>query len=102
MPLHLSRVVGAAIDPAGAPVSKACVYLFTGKAHHLLASTEVDSDGKFLLQNIKAGSYRLVVASAGFCTANIPLIVADRATHKRLAVHMKLGEIDVCSYGDYK
>lgn len=101
-PLRLSRVVGTAVDETGSPVAKTCVYLFTEKTHRLLASAEVDSHGKFSLQNIKAGSYRLVVASEGFCTANIPLSVVDRATHKRLVVHMKIGEIDVCSYGDYK
>lgn len=101
-PLRLTRVVGTAIDSTGAPVPKTCIYLFTEKTHHLSAITEVDSEGKFSMYKVKAGSYRLVVASEGFCTANIPLTVASRAAYKRLVVHMKMAEIDVCSYGDYK
>ena len=46
-PLRLSRIVGTAIDETGAPVAKTCAYLFAEKTEHLLASAEVDSDGKF-------------------------------------------------------
>jgi hypothetical protein len=54
------------------------------------------------LQHIKAGSYRLVAIAYGFYTANVPLIITDSTPHKRLVLHMKMAEIDVCSFGGYK
>jgi hypothetical protein len=101
-PLRLTRPTGVAIDPTGVAVPNTCVYLFTEKKHRFVAKAEVDSDGEFNLKGIKEGAYRLVASSPGFCAANVPLIISGRATHNRVVVHLKVGGIDECSYGDYK
>jgi len=101
-PLNISRVDGYATDPSGAPVPKACVLLFAEKDHSLVSKAETDSDGHFNLTRVKNGRYRLVVKSYGFCTANVPIRLTAGAGGKQLAVHMKMGTVDSCSYGDLK
>ena len=101
-PLKVSAVGGIATDPSKVPVPNACVLLFTERSHHLVSKTATDGDGLFNLARIKNGRYRLVVKAPGFCSANVPIVVGARAGRKRLALHMKMGEIDSCSYGDLK
>jgi uncharacterized surface anchored protein len=101
-PLKMAVINGNAIDPSGAPVPNACVLLFTERGHNLVSKMETDNDGQFKLNKIRKGHYRLVVKASGFCSANVPIIVTSEAEAKRLAVHMKMGEVDSCSYGDLK
>jgi hypothetical protein len=98
-PLRVSKVQGVATDPSDAPVPHACVLLFTERNHNLVFKTETDDHGQFDLAKIKSGSYRLVVKAYGFCSANVPIIVRAGAGAKRLMLHMKMGEVDACSYG---
>jgi hypothetical protein len=99
-PLKLPAVEGIAIDPAAAPVSQAQVLLFTSQKHRLVAKTHTDADGRFELRNVRSGHYRLVVKSEGFCPANVPINLRSGKADKKLVLHMRMGEIDVCSYGD--
>ena len=101
-PLKVSGVGGVAIDPSDAPVSKACVLLFTERGHHLVSKTATDGDGHFNLAKVKNGRYRLVVKAYGFCSANAPITVRIGAGDNRLVLHMKMGGVDSCSYGDLK
>ena len=101
-PLKVSRVGGTATDQSGAPVPSACVLLFTERSHKLLSKVETDGDGRFNLPKVKNGRYRLVVKSYGFSSANVPIVVTAGAGGTQLAVHMKMGAVDSCSYGDLK
>lgn len=101
-PLKVSVIVGVAIDMAEGPVPHARVLVFTDRRHALIAHTKTDADGKFGLPQVGNGNYRLVVKSYGFCSANVPIIVQTDLKAKRLVIHMKMGEVDACSYGDFK
>ncbi len=99
-PLNVSRVSGTATDPSGVPVPNACVLLFTERGHDLVSKVQTNANGRFNLAKVKNGRYRLVVKAYGFCTANVPIVVKTRTGGKALALHMKMGEVDSCSYGD--
>jgi Carboxypeptidase regulatory-like domain len=101
-PLKLRAVLGIATDPAGIPTPSALVLLFSEPDHHLLSKTTTNADGRFSLGKVKHGLYRLVVKEYGFCSANVPIVVKAGADGKQLAVHMKVGGVDTCSYGDLK
>ncbi|SRR5712691_4252002 len=101
-PLKVSGVGGIAADTFDAPVPNACVLLFTERSHHLVSKTATDGDGHFNLAKIKNGRYRLVVKAYGFCSANVPIVVRTEAGGSQLVLHMKMGGVDSCSYGDLK
>jgi hypothetical protein len=101
-PLRVSRIDGVATDPADAPVPSACVLLFTERSHQLVSKTGTDDRGEFRLAKIKNGRYRLVVSAGGFCSANVPIQVQAGSGAKSLKLHMRMGGIDTCSYGDVK
>ena len=60
-PLVVQDVKGTITDPQQVAVPKACVGIFTEKDHKLVATTKSDADGKFSLQSVPPGQYRLVV-----------------------------------------
>ncbi|MGH9562753.1 MAG: carboxypeptidase-like regulatory domain-containing protein [Terracidiphilus sp.] len=100
-PLIVQEVKGAITDPQQGAVPKACVAVFTEKEHKLLATTESDADGKFSLESLPPGRYRLVVKADPLCAANVPLQVVKRQKKKQvLQVHMKPRGLDSCSYAD--
>ena len=115
-PLSVSVVSGRVINEVGAlgdspkevgPVDGACIGLFTEKDHQLIASTNADDEGRFRLNKVPVGRYRLVVRAGSLCVANVPLRVIrgarDKAGESRqLVIHMRAAGIDTCSYGDYK
>src|SRR5213595_3955189 len=87
-PLVVQDVKGTIIDPQQVAVPKLCVGIFTEKDHKLVATTESDADGKFSLQSVSPGQYRLVVKGDPLCAANIPLRVVKRQKTKHaLLVH---------------
>ena len=100
-PLVVQDVKGAITDPGQGAVSKVCVGIFTETDHRLVAATESDADGKFSLQSVPAGRYRLVVKADPLCAANVPLRVVKSQRKKQvLHVHMKPRGLDSCSYAD--
>lgn len=100
-PLVVQEVKGTITDPERSAVPKACVGIFTEEDHKLVATTESDADGKFSLQRVAPGRYRLVVKADPLCAANVPLQVAQSQKKKQvLRVHMKPRGLDSCSYAD--
>lgn len=100
-PLVVQDVKGTIIDPQQVAVPKVCVGIFTEKDHKLVATTESDADGKFSLQSVPPGRYRLVVKADPLCAANVPLqVVKHRKKKQVLQVHMKPRGLDSCSYAD--
>ena len=57
-------ISGTVKDSAGAVVSGAAVSLM--RAHAILRTTQTDTDGKFILDNVAPGSYAVVVNGSGF------------------------------------
>jgi hypothetical protein len=100
-PLVVQVVEGTITDPQKGAVPKAWVCIFTEKDHKLVAATQSDVDGKFSLQSLTAGWYRLVVKAEPLCAANVPLRVVKSQKNKPvLQVHMKPRGLDSCSYAD--
>jgi len=100
-PLVVQGVRGRITDPQQGAVMRVCVGIFTEKDHKLIASTESDASGKFSLQRLSPGRYRLVVKADPLCAANIPLeVVKHRRKKQILHVHMKPRGLDSCSYGE--
>lgn len=102
-PLKFNKIRGVARDPAGVPISGACVIVFIEDDHKMVANTETDGEGAFHFDFIPAGRYRVVAKLRGFCAANVPIIIRNpRKKGKRLMIHLVPPAIDVCSYGAYK
>ena len=100
-PLPVQDVKGTIIDPQQVAVPRVCVGLFWEKDHKLVATTESDADGKFFLQSVPTGRYRLIVKADPLCAANVPLQVVKHQKKKHaLLVHMKPRGLDSCSYGE--
>jgi hypothetical protein len=100
-PLAVQEVKGTITDPQQVAVPKVCVGIFTEKGHKLVATTESDADGKFSLQSLPPGPYRLVVKADPLCAANVPLqVVKHQKKRQVLQVHMKPRGLDTCSYGE--
>lgn len=100
-PLVVQDVKGTITDPQHSAVPKVCVGIFTEKDHKLVDTTESDAEGKFSLQGVPPGRYRLVVKADPLCAANVPLQVVKTQKKKQvLRVHMKPRGLDSCSYGE--
>jgi len=100
-PLVVQGVKGTITDAQQVVVPKACVDIFTEKEHKLVATTVSDADGKFSLQSLRPGRYRLVVNADPLCAANVPLQVVKSQKKKQvLRVHMKPRGLDSCSYAE--
>jgi hypothetical protein len=99
-PLIVQEVKGTITDPQSA-VPKVCVGVFTEKDHKLIAATESDAEGKFSLQGVPHGRYRLVAKADPLCAANVPIqVVKSQKTKQVLRLHMKPRGLDSCSYAD--
>ena len=89
-PLVVQDVKGTITDPQQVAVPKVCAGIFTEKDHKLIATAESDAEGKFSLQSVPPGRYRLVVKADPLCAANVPLHVVKGQKQKQvLQVHMK-------------
>jgi hypothetical protein len=101
--LKLSSLRGVVRDMNGVEIPGACVGVFTELEHRPVGAICAEADGKFNLQGIKDGSYRLVVKVDGFCAAN-SLIVLRSGTHQvgSLLAKMRPQGIDTCSWIELK
>ena len=101
-PLKLHDVRGIARAEGGSRIPAMNIGIFTDGTHALIAFTRTDQHGEFSFSHIPAGRYRLVAEYAAFCTANVPILVDSRArgrSGQTVELHMKVGGIDVCSFG---
>ena len=102
-PLRVSVIRGSAMDFQGVAVPNACVGIFSDTDQKLIATGKVDSEGLFEIPSIPSGKYRLIVAYDGFCAANVSIVLKNRLCgKKKLLAIMKPGEVDVCSYVEWK
>ena len=104
-PLVFRNLSGYDIDPASARTAGGCIGLFAEEDHRLVAATAADQDGNFSFAAVVPGRYRLVVDFRGYCAANVPLRIVRwprGGWHRKLVVHMSVGDIDACSVGDYE
>src|SRR5260370_3570509 len=69
-PLQVTAVRGIAKDADGVPIPRACVGVFTEAGHKLIATTQTNDGGRFELNDIPDGDYRLVAQYDGFSPAN--------------------------------
>jgi len=100
-PLKVGAVAGIAKDGSGVAVSGACLLLFTEVNHSLMQTGVSAADGTFSFQEVPPGRYRLVIKYNGFCAANIPLKVINKAGQKaKIAVHLRPSGSDTCSDGE--
>ena len=109
-PLVVRRVYGRAIVEARdrvIPVNEVggvCLSLFTEQTHRFVASTSTNRRGSFAFPVLPTGMYRLVSRSRGFCTGNTRIEVVTPAKNIRklgILVHIRVHEVDGCSYADY-
>ena len=102
-PLRVSVIRGSVMDFQGVAVPNACVGIFSDTDQKLIATGKVDSEGLFEIPSIPSGKYRLIVAYDGFCAANVSIVLKNRLCgKKKLLAIMKPGEVDVCSYVEWK
>jgi hypothetical protein len=98
--LHVIRGVARAEDGSAIPAME--VGIFTEKDHVLVTTTMTDQKGQFDFSHVPAGRYRLVAKHPAFCTANMPILLESSAlghSGRAVELHMKVGGIDVCSFG---
>ena len=101
-PLKLHSIVGVARAENTSFIPKMEVGLFMEGDHSLVATASTNQEGEFSFGHIPAGRYRVVAKHPAFCTANVPMIVESgrlRSGAKTLELDMKVGGIDVCSFG---
>lgn len=101
-PLRVAALRGSARDSQGVAIPKACVGVFTGTGHKLIAATETDDNGRFELKGIPDGDYRLVAKYDGFSPANAKLRVKHSRSKKVLAVQMRPVGLDTTSFVELK
>lgn len=100
-PIELRQVAGKVIDPSGVLMPQTCVGIFTEAEHLLERYTQADQNGRFAINDLPDGKYRLVGQSLGFCPANAQIIVKAKSHHRKpVVVHMNVHGIDDCSYVD--
>jgi hypothetical protein len=98
-PLHVAAVRGFAKDAQGVVIPKACVGVFTEVGHKLVATTRTDDDGRFRLNDIPDGDYRLIAKYEGFSPANAKLRIEQRLQSKKsLTVQMRPTGLDTQSF----
>ena len=102
-PLYVTAVRGVAMDAYGVVVPKTCVGVFTEASHELVATTQTDNGGRFELNDIRAGAYRLIAKYEGFSTANAKLRIEQRSHSKSsLIVQMRPSGLDTHSFIELK
>ncbi len=101
--LRVSSVVGVAKDVQGFEVKGACVGIFTENGQKLLAAKETSVDGRFEIEGLPNGRYRLVVTTRVLCAANAAIILKNKSRRgKSLVAVMKPSGIDACSWIELK
>jgi hypothetical protein len=100
-PIEIRQVRGTAVDPDGVAIPQFCVGVFSETEHKLLRYAASDSNGAFALQTsgLPDGEYRVVVDVVGFCPANAIIRINSRSRRKKaLVAHMRVSEVDACSF----
>jgi hypothetical protein len=101
-PLKIDVVHGVAKADDGSAIVDMEVGIFTDSDHALVATTRTDEKGRFSFPRLAVGKYRLVAKHPAFCTANVPVLLKPgsfRHADREIELHMKVGGVDVCSFG---
>ena len=77
---------GTVVDPSGLPIARASVLLESASGG-AQKPVQTDATGAFIIPNIAAGSYRLVVSSPGFETKEVAITVGSEPV---IPVHVTL------------
>jgi hypothetical protein len=85
-------LVGSVSDQSGAVVPQAAISI-TNRATGQARETMSDSDGRFLIQNVQAGTYDLKVTAAGFRTVTRTNVAVSINTVTRVPVELELGQV---------
>lgn len=103
-PLKINALKGVVVDEKGISVPGVKIGLFAELDHVLYLTAEADQKGEFTFNQISPGRYRMVVKSLGYCPANVPVQVGigHGFSNRAIRVHMKVGGIDVCSFGSFR
>ena len=87
-----AQITGTVTDPTGAAVVEALVTA-TDVERGASFSTRTNTDGKYYLQGIPVGTYRLEAESRGFSTTTLPPFTLVLNQIARLDFHLVLGPI---------
>jgi hypothetical protein len=103
--LTVCDLKGQVTNQKSAHIPQACLGVYTEAERKLIASTTSDENGNYKFDKIRPGQYRLIVFSNGYCTANAKIIIASTCLssikYKSVYVHMRVREIDTCSYANH-
>jgi protocatechuate 3,4-dioxygenase beta subunit len=103
-PLKLRLIKGVATDENGAAIPGVEIGLFADPDHALQMTAETNAQGEFAFDRVSPGSYRVVAKSPGYCPANVRVLigVGHGFSSGPIRMHMRVGGIDVCSFGSLK
>jgi hypothetical protein len=98
-PLRVTSVRGTVKAVDNYPVFQACVGIFTEHGEKLLATGAANEAGDFVIPSLPNGTYRLVLTSKGFCSANVVVVLKNKPHgKKKLIAVVKPSAVDACSY----
>jgi Carboxypeptidase regulatory-like domain len=98
-PLKLDELSGKVVGLGGDAMPRVTISLFTEQEHTLLSTVVTDNEGKFKLDKVPHGLYRVVATVAGLCPANIPVKLESSLIRHKLEITMRPKGLDTCSYG---
>jgi hypothetical protein len=90
--LKTVQLSGTVVDSSGAVIAGATVQLLSPDGA-LQTTTQSDTKGSFIISGRVPGDYRLVVASTGFETKEIPLSIGPAETLAPLRISLGVGSI---------
>lgn len=79
-----SKIVGTVVDGERLPLPSATILLFKAGETEYLVGTSADMDGKFHLENLSLGKYRLEVSFMGFKTQELSVELSTERPNARL------------------
>jgi outer membrane receptor protein involved in Fe transport len=91
------NVSGTVKDTSGAAVSSATIHLLNSQQHPV-GATQSNEQGRFMIENVPAGTYELLVTAAGFSSSRSAVHVPvdeGNALEVRLGVESLMSEITV-------
>jgi hypothetical protein len=88
-----AQVSGTVVDPSGAAMAGATVQIRSVDGAET-AKTRANANGAFSISGLAAGNYRLVVASAGFETKEIPVTVGTGEASAPLRISLAVSHVN--------
>ncbi len=84
-------ILGAVTDPSGAVINGASVKV-TNSRTNLSRSVNTNNGGLFDVPNLVAGTYDVIVSSAGFKTEKVSGVTLDIGAEREVKVQLKVGD----------